>query len=209
MLLVLFNSTRALAGLAAGQGAAGAQLVALRSVAGAASGSSPVSGRMVRVESWRATRSRSGGHVRRYSGVARHGRRGRRFRYGLRAPGPPGDTPWDCHRVGPRSRTVGPCAPPGRRASGTATVLAPLAPVRGLAGFAVGGTQLEGVLGVVMRHLARTPGVRLIVIGKEVRTLAADPEVRIVAITRERRVLVPAVEQRTVVVPAEIRSIAA
>ena len=79
----------------------------------------------------------------------------------------------------------------------------------GFAGGAVGETQLEGVLGVVMRHLARTPRVRLIVIGKEVRMLAAGPEVRVVAITRERRLLVPAVEQRTFAVPAEIRSIAA
>jgi hypothetical protein len=81
--------------------------------------------------------------------------------------------------------------------------------VRVLTGVAAGGSQLEGVLGVVMRHLARTPGVRLIVIRKEVRTLAVGPEVRVVAIPRERRVLVPSVEQRTVVVPAEMRSIAA
>jgi hypothetical protein len=84
-----------------------------------------------------------------------------------------------------------------------------MAPVRGLTGVAAGGSQPEGVLEVVMRHLARTPGVRLIVIRKEVRALAVGPEVRVVAIPRERRVLVPAMEQRTVVVPAEIRSIAA
>ena len=38
----------------------GARLGTLRSVAGSASGSSPVSGRMVRVESWRATATRAG-----------------------------------------------------------------------------------------------------------------------------------------------------
>jgi hypothetical protein len=94
-------------------------------------------------------------------------------------------------------------------ATGSATLLAPLVPVRGFAGVAAGGAQLEGVLGVVMRHLARTPDVRLIVIGKEVRTLAADPDGRVVAIPRERRILVPTREQRTITVPAEIRSIAA
>jgi hypothetical protein len=81
--------------------------------------------------------------------------------------------------------------------------------VRGFAGIAAGGAQLEGVLGVVMRRLARTPGVRLVVIRKEVRALAANPEFRVVAIPRERRVMVPAVEQRMCAVPAEIRSIAA
>jgi|ERR1017187_455460 hypothetical protein len=55
MILVLFYSTRALAGVAAGQGGAGAQPVAFRSVAGSASGSTPVSGRIVEVESRRAT----------------------------------------------------------------------------------------------------------------------------------------------------------
>jgi hypothetical protein len=81
--------------------------------------------------------------------------------------------------------------------------------VCGFAGIAAGGAQLEGVLGVVMRHLARTPGVRLIVIPKEVRALAVGPEVRVAAIPRERRLLVPAWEQRMFAVPAEIRSIAA
>jgi len=94
-------------------------------------------------------------------------------------------------------------------ATGSAVLVAPLAPVRGLTGVAAGGSQLEGALGVVMRHLARTPDVRLIVIRKEVRALAVGLEVRVVGIPRERRVLVPAVEQRTVVVTAEIRSIAA
>jgi hypothetical protein len=88
-------------------------------------------------------------------------------------------------------------------ATGTAAALSLLAPVRGFVGIAAGGTQLDGVLGVLMRHLAKTPGLRLVVIGKENRALAADPEFRVVAITRERRVLVPAVEQRTVVVSAE------
>jgi hypothetical protein len=78
-----------------------------------------------------------------------------------------------------------------------------------LTGVAAGGSQLEGVLGVLRRRVARTPGIRLIVIGKEVRTLTADIEVRVIAIPREKRVLVPAVEQRTVVVPAELRSAAA
>ena len=81
--------------------------------------------------------------------------------------------------------------------------------MRGLAGVAVGGSHLEGVFGVVMRHLGRTPGIRFMVIRKEVRTLAADPEARVVAIPWERRVLVPTVERRTLTVPAEIRSIAA
>jgi hypothetical protein len=94
-------------------------------------------------------------------------------------------------------------------ATGSATLFAPLAPVRGFAGVAAGGSQFEGVLGVVMRHLAKTPGVRLVVIRKEVRALAVDPEVRVVAIPCETRVLVPTVEQRTFVVPAEIRRIAA
>ena len=57
-------------------------------------------------------------------------------------------------------------------ATGTATLIAPLVPVRGLAGVSAGGSQLESVLGGVMRRLARTPGIRLVVIGKEVRTLS-------------------------------------
>jgi hypothetical protein len=84
-----------------------------------------------------------------------------------------------------------------------------MAPVRGFAGIAAGGAQLEGVLGVVMRHLARTPGIRLVVIRKEVRALAVAPDFRLVAIRREGRVQVPVVEQRTVAVGAEVRSIAA
>jgi hypothetical protein len=60
MLLVLFNSTCDLAGVALGQGTAGAQLAALRSVVRSASGSAPVSGRMVHVESWRATTAGAG-----------------------------------------------------------------------------------------------------------------------------------------------------
>jgi hypothetical protein len=81
--------------------------------------------------------------------------------------------------------------------------------VRGFADVAAGGSQFEGVLGVVMRHLARTPGIWLVVIRKEVRALAVGPEVRVVAIPCERRVLVPTLEQRTLAVRAEIRSIAA
>ena len=60
-----------------------------------------------------------------------------------------------------------------------------------------------------MRPLARTPGIRLMVIRKEVRTLAADPEVRVVAVPCQRRILVPDVEQRTFAVSAKIRSLAA
>jgi len=78
-----------------------------------------------------------------------------------------------------------------------------------LTGVAAGGSQLEGVLGVVMRHLAKTPGVRLVVVRKEIRALAANPELRVVAIPCERRILVPAAEQRTLSVPVEFRSIAA
>jgi hypothetical protein len=78
-----------------------------------------------------------------------------------------------------------------------------------LTGVAAGGSQLEGVLGVVMRHLAKTPGIRLVAIRKEVRALPVGAEVRVVAIPRERRLLVPALEQRMFAVPAEIRSIAA
>jgi hypothetical protein len=92
---------------------------------------------------------------------------------------------------------------------GRATLIATLAPVREFAGIAAGKSQLQGVLGVVMRHLAKTPGIRLVVIRREVRTLAANPEFRVVAIPCERRVQVPAVEQRTLTVPPEIRSIAA
>jgi hypothetical protein len=42
--------------------------------------------------------------------------------------------------------------------------------VHGFEGVAVGGAQLDGVLAVVRRQLAKTPGTRLIVIGKEGRT---------------------------------------
>jgi hypothetical protein len=182
MLLVLFNSTRALAGLAAGQGAAGAQLVALRSVAGAASGSSPVSGRMVRVESWRATATGAGAT----SGAIRASRAMRAVAAGSATvfahPALLGMLHGTATGAAPVRAQLARVRPLAAAATGSAVLVAPLAPVRGLTGVAAGGSQLEGVLGVVMRHLARTPGVRLIVIRKEVRTLAVDPEVRVVAI---------------------------
>src|ERR1039458_202584 len=115
MLLVLFNSTRALAGVAAGQGATGAQLAAIRSAAGSASGSSPVSGRMVRIGISRATAIGAGTTSGTILAARAHARRGHRFHDRLSAPSPLADATWNCHWVGPRSRTVGPCAPLGRR----------------------------------------------------------------------------------------------
>ena len=104
---------------------------------------------------------------------------------------------------------IEPVCPAAAAAAGRATPIATLAPVRGLASVGAGASQIEGVLGALMGRVAKTPGVRLIVIRKEVRALAVDPEVRVVAITRDRRVVVPAVEQRTFAIPAETRSIAA
>lgn len=64
------------------------------------------------------------------------------------------------------------------------------------------------MLGVVMRHLARTPCVRLIVIGNQVRALAIGPPGFALSRYHAQRVLVPAAEHRTWSVPLEIASIA-
>ena len=61
------------------------------------------------------SRSRRRRHFRLDSGIARHASHGQWFRDNLRATGRAADAPWGCHRGGPRSRTVGPCAPFGRR----------------------------------------------------------------------------------------------
>ena len=193
------------------QGAAGAQLAVLRSVVGAVSGGS----RSPRQDG--ASREpaggccRTGGDPRPGSGIARHRAAAAGSAMVSVHPTLLGRLRGTATGLAPvraqlaRARALAAAA----TGSAPATLLAPLVPVRGSAGVAVGGSQLEGVFGVVMRQLARTPGTRLVVVSKEVRTLAVDSEVRVVASPRERRVLVPAVEQRTFAVRPETRSIAA
>jgi hypothetical protein len=77
-----------------------------------------------------------------------------------------------------------------------------------LAGIAVAVAQVAGALEAI-RQQVNTPGVRLVVVGRETRGLDIAVETRIVAVAPEPRVLRITAEQRTVAVPAEYRSIAA
>ena len=61
VLLLLFNSTRALAGIAAGQGTADAKLAVLRSEAGKVPGRCEVSGGIVRIRNMEAMAASGGG----------------------------------------------------------------------------------------------------------------------------------------------------
>ena len=132
-----FYSTRPAPGWRGrGQAAAGAQLAALRSVAGATSGDSPLADGMVRLESWLATATGAGATFGSIRASRAMGAVGPRFGDSLRAPESPADALWHCPGVGPRSRTVGHCAPLGCRRDRNGTLLALLGPARGFTGVA-------------------------------------------------------------------------
>jgi len=189
MLLLLFNTTRALAGAVLGQSTTVAQLTGVRSVAGGALGASSTSGRIVLLRdllAW-ATVGR---------GTTRGGFRTYHF---LRA-------------VATASSTTSAPLVRIRRLSGAvpgwALLDARFATVDPLMGFVAGESRLAAVLEVVRRLASTTPRVRVLIVQCELRKWAVDPDSRLIAVCVEPRRVGVTAESRTLLIPAEIRSIA-